>query len=49
MPVGGTLEGQEGKIEGHIGAGQIADEAIKRGFNVAARVHNYLWSNVVGK
>lgn len=49
MPVGGTLEGQEGKIDGHIGAGQIADEAIKRGFNVAARVHNYLWSNVVGK
>lgn len=49
MPVGGTLEGQEGKIEGHLGAGQIADEAIKRGFNVAARVHNYLWSNVVGK
>lgn len=49
MPVGGTLEGQEGKIDGHIGAGAIADEAIKRGFNVAARVHNYLWSNVVGK
>ena len=49
MPCGGTLEGQEGKIEGHIGAGQIADEAIKRGFNVAARVHTYLWANIVGK
>lgn len=49
MPVGGTLEGQEGKVSGHIGAGKIAEQAIERGFNVSARVHNYLWSNVVGK
>lgn len=49
MPAGGSLEGQLGQIEGHMHAGVIADEAIKRGYNVAARVHNYLWANVVGK
>lgn len=49
MPMGGTLEGQLGTIPGHISAGKVADEIIKRGLNVAARVHNYLWSNVVGK
>lgn len=49
MPLGGTLEGQLGQVSGHMSAGQVADQAIARGFNVSARVHNYLWSNVVGK
>lgn len=49
MPVGGTLEGQEGKVEGHMSAGDVAEMGIRRGYNVAARVHNYLWANSVGK
>lgn len=49
MPVGGTLEGQEGKVTGHMSAGDVAEMGIRRGFRVAARVHNYLWANSVGK
>lgn len=49
MPVGGTLEGQEGKVDGHMSAGDVAEMGIRRGFRVAARVHNYLWANSVGK
>ena len=49
MPLGGTIEGQEGKLEGHIPASEIADEALRRGFRVSARVHTYLWGNAIGK
>jgi organic radical activating enzyme len=44
MPVGASSEQQR---DDQIG--QIADEAIERGYNVAARVHCYLWNNPVGK
>ena len=49
MPLGGTLEGQQGEIDGHIPAYKIADEALNRGYHVAARVHAYLWKNIIGK
>lgn len=49
MPVGGTTEGQRGELKGHMSAGVIADEAIKRGYRVSARVHCYLWENEIGK
>ena len=49
MPLGGTLEGQNGEIDGHMKSGDIADEALRRGYNVAARVHNFLWGNAIGK
>lgn len=42
MPVGATQEQQE------LTAGDIATRAIAEGFNVSARVHNYLWGNAVG-
>lgn len=48
MPVGATLEAQEGLVNNYIPAGQIATEAFKRGYNVSARVHTYLWGNVMG-
>lgn len=43
MPVGATVEGQN-KV-----AAKVAEEAVARGYNVAARVHTYLFGNVVGK
>ena len=49
MPLGGTVEGQKGEIEGHIPAHVIADEALARGYRVSARVHAYLWENIIGK
>ena len=49
MGVGATVEGQKGELEGHMSVGDIADEAIKRGYNVSARVHCYIWDNVIGK
>lgn len=49
MPIGGTLEGQKGEIDGHPPAYVIADEALRRGYRVAARVHAYLWENIIGK
>ena len=49
MPAGATVEGQKGLLEGHGSAGAIADEALRRGYNVSARVHAYLWDNVIGK
>lgn len=49
MPLGGTLEGQKGEIAGHIPAHAIADEALHRGYRVSARVHAYLWENIIGK
>ena len=29
-------------------AGKVAEEAFKRGYNVAARVHVYLFGNAIG-
>jgi|TARA_R110000868_G_scaffold283752_1_gene544176 7-carboxy-7-deazaguanine synthase len=49
MPLGGTIEGQKGEVEGHIPANVIADETLARGYRVAARVHAYLWENIIGK
>jgi 7-carboxy-7-deazaguanine synthase len=43
MPVGADIEGQN-KV-----AAKVAEEAIKRGYNVAARVHTYVFGNVIGK
>lgn len=49
MPVGATLEAQNGQLANYeLSAGQIATEAFKRGYSVAARVHTYLWGNVMG-
>lgn len=42
MPVGATVEGQE------VVAGDVATMAFERGYNVAARVHCYLWGNKIG-
>ena len=42
MPVGALAEQQE------AGAGEIAEKAFKRGYNVSARVHCYLWGNLIG-
>jgi len=49
MPLGGTVEGQKGEVGGHIPAHVIADEALRRGYRVSARVHAYLWENIIGK
>ena len=43
MPVGATLEAQDDI------AGEVADIALARGYNVAARVHCNLWGNKIGK
>lgn len=42
MPVGATLEEQ------NITAGDVAVQAIKRGYIVCARVHVYLFGNAIG-
>ena len=42
MPVGATVEGQK------LVDGDVATMALKRGYNVSARVHTYLWGNVIG-
>lgn len=42
MPVGATVEGQK------LVDGDVAHEAFKRGYNVAARVHTYLFGNLIG-
>lgn len=42
MPVGATVEGQK------LVDGDVAAEAFKRGYNVSARVHTYLWGNLIG-
>lgn len=49
MPLGGTVEGQRGEVDGHIPAHVIADAALARGYRVSARVHAYLWANIIGK
>lgn len=43
MPVGATVEGQN-KV-----AADVAVEACRRGYNVAARVHCYVFGNQVGR
>jgi 7-carboxy-7-deazaguanine synthase len=43
MPVGSTVEGQD------LVAAKVAEGAIERGYNVAARVHCYIFGNKVGK
>jgi organic radical activating enzyme len=48
MPVGATLEGQAGELEGHMSAGNIAEQAYKRGYYVSSRVHVNLWGNLIG-
>jgi 7-carboxy-7-deazaguanine synthase len=48
MPVGATEEAQYGKLEGYASAGDVAEMAFKRGYNVSARVHVYLWGNLIG-
>ena len=42
MPVGAREEEQTAT------AGAIAERAFKRGYNVAARVHVYLFGNAIG-
>ena len=48
MPVGATLEGQKGELEGHMTDGDVASQALERGYRVSARVHVYLWGNKIG-
>lgn len=48
MPVGATEEAQTGELDGYASAGQIAEMAFKRGYNVSARVHVYLFGNTIG-
>lgn len=43
MPVGATVEGQ------NLVAAKVAEESVRRGYNVAARVHAYVFANVIGK
>lgn len=43
MPVGATMEGQE-KCQA-----KVTEEAVDRGYNVAARVHCSIFGNLVGK
>lgn len=42
MPVGATVEGQK------ICDADVATEAFKRGYRVSARVHTYIWGNIIG-
>ena len=42
MPVGATVEGQD------LCDGDVATMAQARGFSVSARVHTYLWGNLIG-
>ena len=42
MPTGAREEEQT------TTAGQVAEEAFKRGYNVSARVHVYLFGNAIG-
>ena len=43
MPVGATEESQNKE---HVA--RIAEETMNRGWNVAARVHCYIWGNQIG-
>ena len=42
MPLGALAEQQEEV------AGTVADMALAKGYHVAARVHCYLWGNLIG-
>ena len=42
MPTGARSEEQEAT------AGSVAQKAFQRGYNVAARVHVYLFGNAIG-
>lgn len=42
MPVGATVEGQQ------VHDGDVARMAYQRGYKVSARVHTYLWGNLIG-
>ena len=42
MPSGATVEGQQ------VHDGDVARMAYQRGYNVSARVHTYLWGNLIG-
>jgi len=44
MPVGATEESQN---KDHVA--EIAEETMDRGYNVAARVHCYIWGNEIGR
>ena len=48
MPVGATKEGQSGELPSYMSAGDIAEQAFKRGFNVSSRIHVDLWGNTIG-
>lgn len=48
MPIGANMAGQHGEYGGHSSAGDVAKMAYERGYNVSARVHVYLWDNVIG-
>lgn len=48
MPVGATEEAQHGTLGQYASAGSVAEMAFKRGYNVSARVHVYLWGNLIG-
>jgi hypothetical protein len=43
MPVGATVESQASKD-----TQEIVEETIRRGYNVSARVHCYIWGNKIG-
>lgn len=43
MPVGATVESQS---DDNMRA--VVEETIKRGYNVSARVHAYIWGNKIG-
>ncbi len=44
MPVGATIESQS---DDNMRA--VVEETIRRGYNVAARVHAYIWNNEIGR
>jgi 7-carboxy-7-deazaguanine synthase len=43
MPVGATVDGQ------NLVAAKVTEEAVARGYNVAARVHAYIFQNIIGR
>lgn len=47
MPLGATTEEQAINTNGFT-AGQIANEALARGYNISPRVHVALWGNTMG-
>lgn len=47
MPLGATVEEQTENTYG-LTAGQIANEALARGYNISPRVHVALWGNTMG-